>query len=70
MREFCVNSAGAPPAPEHAASVSSLTGESIGIETYSGAAHAIRRWFALTGERGGIETPPHTIRKIAPFRQG
>jgi len=41
-----------PLAPEHAAHVSALTAEPIEIETYSDAAHAIRRWFAVIWEGG------------------
>ena len=41
-----------PLAPEHAAHVSALTAEPIEIETYSDAAHAIRRWFATMREPG------------------
>lgn len=40
-----------PIAPEHADTVSELTGNlDIEIETYGDAAHAIRRWFALIWE--------------------
>jgi len=41
-----------PLAPEHVELVSALTAESIEIETYSDAAHAIRRWFAAMREPG------------------
>lgn len=44
---------GLPIAPEHADTISRLTDHlDIEIETYSDAAHAIRRWFALTREPG------------------
>ena len=39
-------------APEHAAQVSALTAEPIEIESYSDAAHAIRRWLATMREPG------------------
>jgi hypothetical protein len=35
---------------EHAAAISNLTGESIEIEDYTDAAHAVRRWFAAMRE--------------------
>jgi hypothetical protein len=37
---------------EHADVISNLTGESIQIETYSDAGHAVRRWFATMDEFG------------------
>ena len=39
-----------PLSREHADAISKLTGESIGIESYSDAGHAIRRWFATMDE--------------------
>jgi hypothetical protein len=42
-----------PIDPKHADTISRLTDHlDIEIETYSDAAHAIRRWFALTMEPG------------------
>jgi hypothetical protein len=35
-----------PLTREHADAISKLTGESIEIESYSDAGHAVRRWFA------------------------
>lgn len=39
-----------PLTREHADAISKLTGESIEIESYSDAGHAIRRWFATLDE--------------------
>jgi hypothetical protein len=39
-----------PLSREHADAISNLTGESIEIESYSDAAHAVRRWFATMDE--------------------
>ena len=39
-----------PLTREHADAISNLTGESIQIESYSDAGHAIRRWFATMDE--------------------
>ena len=41
-----------PLTREHADAISKLTGESIEIESYSDAGHAIRRWFATVDEDG------------------
>jgi hypothetical protein len=42
-----------PIDPEHADEISVLTDHvDVEIETYSDAAHAIRRWFAIMGEPG------------------
>lgn len=35
---------------EHADAISNLTGESIEIESYADAGHAVRRWFAAMDE--------------------
>jgi hypothetical protein len=35
-----------PLSRDHADAISNLTGESIEIESYSDAGHAVRRWFA------------------------
>jgi hypothetical protein len=51
---------GLPIGRQHADAISNLTGEAIEIETYSDAAHAIRRWFRraprLPGERRQIRS--------------
>ena len=39
-----------PLTREHADAISNMTGESIEIESYSDAAHAVRRWFAAMDE--------------------
>jgi hypothetical protein len=39
-----------PLTREHADAISNLTGESIEVEDYADAGHAIRRWFAKMGE--------------------
>jgi hypothetical protein len=39
-----------PLTHEHADAISNLTGESIEIESYSDAGHAVRRWFATMDE--------------------
>jgi hypothetical protein len=39
-----------PLTREHADAISNLTGESIEIESYADAGHAIRRWFATMDE--------------------
>jgi hypothetical protein len=39
-----------PLTREHADAISNLTGESIEIESYQDAAHAVRRWFATMNE--------------------
>jgi hypothetical protein len=41
-----------PLTGEHADAISNLTGESIQIESYADAGHAIRRWFATIDEHG------------------
>jgi hypothetical protein len=41
-----------PIGRRHADTIFNLTGEAIEIETYSDAAHAIRRWFAVMRESG------------------
>ncbi len=39
-----------PLTREHADAISNLTGESIEIDSYSDAGHAVRRWFATMDE--------------------
>lgn len=43
-----------PLTREHADAISNLTGESIEIESYSDAGHAVRRWFATMNEASWV----------------